>query len=446
LEASGVPDIKGAGLDNRIIEFVRGLRAAGVRVSLAESMDAMRAVGVIGVSEKEMFRQSLRTTLVKESTDFPIFDELFSLFFTGGGPPLQNALEDLSPDEKTMLKAALTAMSGRLQQLLDWLTSGQGPTRGELEELARRAGADWANNPGEARWVSRRMLRQMGFQHLQDQVQELVQLLQEMGMSEQIIGELLGVVDANREALADQVAQPFQALTESEAELLRKEVQRLVAQLRSRASLRRKRGKDGKFDPKSTLRANQRYGGVPFEMRYRRQKLKPSLVLICDVSTSMRSVAEFMLRLIYELQDQVARARSFVFNADMEEISVTLSGNRAADAISEVLYGFPPGYYATDLGNSLATFFKNYSDSINSRSTVIILGDGRNNYNSPRIDLMKQLERRAKRLIWLNPERRQQWGSGDSDMLEYEPICDEVYQVRNLAQLSGAVDELLAMS
>ena len=129
-------------MDNRIIEFVRGLRAAGVRVSLAESMDAMRAVGVIGVAQKEMFRQSLRTTLVKESTDFPVFDELFSLFFSGGGPPLQNALEDLTPDEKTMLKAALAAMSGRLQKLLDWLTSGQGPGKGELEELARRAGAD----------------------------------------------------------------------------------------------------------------------------------------------------------------------------------------------------------------------------------------------------------------------------------------------------------------
>jgi uncharacterized protein with von Willebrand factor type A (vWA) domain len=466
-----VSEAKGAVLDNRIIEFVRGLRAAGVRVSLAESMDAMRAVGVIGVSEKELFRQSLRTTLVKESTDFPIFDELFLLYFSSSGPPLQNALEDLSPDEKTMLKAALSTMSGRLQQLLDWLTSGQGPTRGELEELARRAGSDWANNPGEARWVSRRILRQMGFQHLEEQIQELVQHLQEMGMSEEAISELLGVVDANREVLADQVAQqvglqvarertersrdlhgsdllhkPFQALTESEAELLRKEVQRLVAQLRSRASLRRQRGKNGKFDPKSTIRANQRYGGVPFEMKYRRQKLKPSLVLICDVSTSMRSVAEFMLRLIYELQDQVAKARSFVFNADMDEISVTLSGKRAADAVSEVLYGFPPGYYVTDLGNSLDTFFKNYSDSINNRSTVIILGDGRNNYNSPRIDLVKQLARRAKRLIWLNPENRQQWGSGDSDMLEYETICDEVYQVRNLAQLSGAVDELLAMS
>jgi hypothetical protein len=458
-------------LDDRLIEFVRGLRAAGVRVSLAESMDAMRAVGVVGITEKEIFRQSIRATLIKESDDFLIFDELFPLYFGTGGTPLQSAMEDMSSDEQEMLKAALSAMSGRLQQLLDWLTSGEGPTKEELEELARRAGARWANTPGEARWVSRRMLRQMGFQHLEEQIQELVQKLQEMGMSQDAIEKLLGVVEANREALAEQVAQQvglqiardraersrelhgsdlmhksFQSLTESEADQLRTEVQRLVAQLRSRAALRRKRGKAGKFDPKSTIRANQRYGGVPFEMKFKKKKLKPNLVLICDVSTSMRPVAEFMLRLIYELQDQVAKARSFAFNANMEEISVIITGNRPADAVAEVLYNIPPGYYATDLGNSLATFFSNWSDSVSGRTTVIILGDGRNNYNSPRIDLMKRLQQRAKRLIWFNPEHRRQWGTGDSDMLDYEPICHEVYQVRNLAQLSTAVDELLAMS
>jgi uncharacterized protein with von Willebrand factor type A (vWA) domain len=458
-------------LDDRIVEFIRGLRAAGVRVSLAESMDAMRATGVMGIGDKTRFRHSMRSTLIKEKEDFPVFDELFSLYFGGGGQPLQNAMEDLSPDEQEMLKAALSAMSGRLQQLLDWLTSGQGPTKEELEEMARRSGAQWANSPREARWVSRRMLRQLGFQHLEQQIGELVAHLQKMGMSQKSIEKLLGVVDANRESLADQIAQqvglqvarerserardlhgtdlmhkPLQSLTEQEAELLRQEVRRLVAQVRSRAALRRKRGNIGKFDPKSTIRANQRYGGVPFEVKFKKQKLKPSLVLISDVSTSMRPVAEFMLRLIYELQDQVAKARSFAFNADMEEISVTLSGNRAADAVADILYNIPPGYYATDLGNSLATFFKEWSDTINGRTTVIILGDGRNNYNSPRIDLVKRLQQRAKRLIWFNPEHRQQWGTGDSDMLDYVPYCDEVYQVRNLAQLSTAVDQLLVMS
>jgi uncharacterized protein with von Willebrand factor type A (vWA) domain len=459
-------------MDDRIIEFVRGMRAAGVRVSLAESADAMRAVDVLGVADKDLFRHSLRATLIKESDDFAVFEELFPLYFGTDGPPLQNALEEMSEDDQEMLRAALQALSGRLQALMDWLTSGEGPTKEELEQLAERAGIQWANNPQEGRWVTRRMLQQMGLAHLEEQLRELMERLAEMGMSRESIEKLMGVVEANREALSEQVAQhvgrqiaeqranrpndiygsdlmhkPFEALTEEEANLLRKEVQRLVTQLRSRAALRRKRGKDGRFDSKSTIRANQRYGGVPMELKFKRRKLKPSLVLICDISRSMLSVAEFMLRLTYELQDQVAKTRSFGFYGDMEEISLVMSGNRAADAVDQVMntfYGRAPQHYATDLGQSLETFYDNWLDSLDGRTTVVILGDGRNNYNDPRLDLIKDMQRRARRLIWLNPEAPRQWGTGDSDMLEYAPLCDQVYMVRNLAQLSSAVDKLMA--
>jgi uncharacterized protein with von Willebrand factor type A (vWA) domain len=239
---------------------------------------------------------------------------------------------------------------------------------------------------------------------------------------------------------------PFDALSEEEANLLRKEVQRLVTQMRSRAALRRKRGKEGRFDSKSTIRANQRYGGVPMELKFKRKKLKPSLVLICDISRSMLSVAEFMLRLTYELQDQVAKTRSFGYYSDMEEISLLMAGNGAADAVDDVMdtfYRRAPMHYATDLGQSLETFYGTWLDSVNNRTTVVILGDGRNNFNSPRLDLIKDLQRRSRRLIWFNPESPRQWGTGDSDMLEYAPLCDQVYMVRNLAQLSAAVDKLI---
>ncbi len=459
-------------MDDRIIEFVRGMRAAGVRVSMAESMDAMRAVEVLGVMDKELFRQSMRVTLVKESDDFAVFDELFPLYFGSGGPVMQNAMEDMSEDEQEMLQAALQALSGRLQQLMDWLTSGDGPTKEELEELAERAGVQWHNNPQEARWVTRRMLQQMGMAQLEEQLRQLLEKLNEMGMSQEAIEKLMGVVEANREALTEQVAQqvgrqiaeqranrpeelfgsdlmhkPFENLTDEEANLLRKEVQRLVTQLRSRAALRRKRGKEGKFDSKGTIRANQRYGGVPVELKFKRRKLKPSLVLICDVSRSMLSVAEFMLRLTYELQDQVAKTRSFGFYSDMEEISPTIAGNHASEAVDSVMdtfYGRAPQHYATDLRHSLDTFWDKWLDSLNNRTTELILGDGRNNYNSPRLDLIQELQRRSRRLIWFNPENPRQWGTGDSDMLEYAPLCDQVFMVRNLAQLSAAVDKLMA--
>lgn len=461
-------------MDERVVEFVRGLRAAGVRISVSESIDALHAVDALGITDKDTFRESLRTTLIKDADDRAVFNEMFPLYFGSGGPALQNALEELSADEQEMLKAALQGLSGQLDALLDWLTSGDGPTQEELEELARQAGVQWADNPREGRWVTRRMLQQMGFGQLEEKIQELVQKLQAMGMSQEAIEKLLGVVEANREALAEQVAQqvgrqiaeqranrpddlhgpdlmhkPFAALSEDEANLLRKEVQRLVAQLRSRAALRRKRGKEGKFDSKGTIRANQRYGGVPMQLKYKRKKLKPSLVLICDMSRSMLSVAEFMLRLTYELQDQVAKTRSFGFYADMEEISVMIAGNRpaaAVDKVMEVFYGRAPRHYATDLGHSLDTFFKAWLDSVDGRTTVVILGDGRNNYNAPRLDLVKELQRRARRLVWFNPEHPREWGTGDSDMLAYAPLCDNIYAVRNLAQLATAVDKLMSAS
>ncbi|MDX1417286.1 MAG: VWA domain-containing protein [Candidatus Promineifilaceae bacterium] len=461
-------------MDERVVQFVRGLRAAGVRVSVSESIDALHAIDVLGIQDKDIFRDSLRATLVKDVDHVPVFNELFPLYFGSGGPALQNALEELSADEQDMLKAALEALSGRMQALMDWLTSGDGPTKEELEELARQAGVQWADNPREGRWVTRRMLQKMGFQKLEEQLQELVNMLREKGMSQEAIEKLLGVVEANREALEEQVAQhigqqiaeeranrprdihgsdlmhkSFNSLTEEEANILRAEVQRLVTQLRSRAALRRKRGKKGRFDSKGTIRVNQRYGGVPLELKFKKNKLKPSLVLICDMSRSMLSVAEFMLRLTYELQDQVAKTRSFGFYSDMEEISIVLVGNRPAEAVERVLdnfYNRGPRHYATDLGESLNTFFKNWLDCIDGRTTVVVLGDARNNYNSPRLDLVKNMQRRARRLVWFNPEHPGQWGTGDSDMLEYAPLCDSVHVVRNLAQLATAVDKMMAMA
>jgi uncharacterized protein with von Willebrand factor type A (vWA) domain len=236
---------------------------------------------------------------------------------------------------------------------------------------------------------------------------------------------------------------PFKSLSESEAALLREQVRRLAAQLRSRAALRRKRAKSGTLDPKKTLRSNLRYGGVPIELKFKNRHLKPKLLLVCDVSTSMRAVVEFLLHLIYELQDQVASAHSFAFIDDLENISEDFAEFPPDVAIEHVLTRLRPGYYNTDLGNSLHTLMMRHASTIDHRTTVIFVGDGRNNYNNPRLDLMDQIKRRCKRIIWLNPEHPRQWGSGDSDMLAYLPYATAVHRVSNLAELAVAVDKLL---
>ena len=241
----------------------------------------------------------------------------------------------------------------------------------------------------------------------------------------------------------DLMDRPFSSLSPSEMDMLRQQVRRLAARLRTRAALRQKRGKQGKLDSKATIRASLRYQGVPFELRYKQRRLKPKLVAILDVSTSMRPVAEFFLRMLYELQDQVQKTRSFAFIDHLEDVTSDLASSHIDDSVFVVLTKLPSGYYNTDLGYSLRQLEARYLDAVDSRTTVIVLGDGRNNYNDPGIDAFNRIGRRARKLIWMNPEYPAQWGTGDSDMLAYAPLCSELHQVRNLAQLTTAIDRIL---
>ena len=149
----------------------------------------------------------------------------------------------------------------------------------------------------------------------------------------------------------------FQHLSPEEADRVRDEMRRLAARLRSRASLRQKRAKTGDLDPKKTIRANLKYGGVPLELRHRTRHIKPKIVVICDLSGSMRYMSEFMLTLTYMLQDLVAKARSFIFIDNMVEVTSHFKANRPEVAVERVLRENPRGHYTTDLGYSLKTFF-----------------------------------------------------------------------------------------
>jgi len=158
----------------------------------------------------------------------------------------------------------------------------------------------------------------------------------------------------------------------------------------------------------------------------------------------MRPAADFMLRLMYEMQGQITKVRSFAFNRGIEEVSGEFVRYRPDRTIQQILGRIPPGSYATDLGGSLADFREHFIDAVDRRTTIVFLGDGRNNGRNPRLDLFDQIKRRARQVVWFNPEPRSQWGTGDSDMLRYAPLCATVHQVSNLAQLTEAVDGLFA--
>ncbi|MCX6017636.1 MAG: VWA domain-containing protein [Chloroflexi bacterium] len=457
-------------MNTRLLEFVAALRAAGVRISMAESADALRAIDAVGVSERALFKTALKATLVKEHNDEPAFEQFFPQYF-GGDPQGLQQPQNLSKEEQEQLERALDELREQLRQLMQMLANGERPSDEQLQEQARRAGMrpGLRADPRIREWIAERMQRQMGLtpQQLRDAIEALMKQLKEQGMSPEARAEVRSTVRENAQSVREQVEQfvgrnlmqqpddsrrrsriddlmdqPLSSLSESEADELRAHVRTLVARLRSRAALRMRRGARRNIDVRATLRRNQRYLGVPLELQHRKHTLKPKITIIVDVSTSMRPVAEFMLHMVYELQDQIAKARSFAFISDLLDVSMIFQEFRPAQASEKVLTSLPPGHYNTDLGAALATFVREHGDAVDRRTTLIFVGDARNNYNDPRVDLMQSLLGRARRVIWFNPEPPAMWGSGDSDMLQYAPISSVVHQVATLQQLSDAIDNL----
>ena len=458
-------------MQKRMIEFIRALRAAGIRVSLAESQDAMFGVDETGVRDAAAFKHTMKATLVKNHRDQPVFDYFFPLFFKNNKPPQQNILEQLTEGQQALLNEAMRSLMGELDALRDLLKrllEGREFSDEELEQLGDDSGLPSGDEMYMRPWFERRMNRQAGLTQLERMLDDLLEELAAMGMSDEALAELEQMLRENMEGLSEQISQhagatlaeqmaeqeprerpdlldvPLQRLSSGDIEDVRDEVRRLAARLRTRAALRQKRAKSGQFDPRKTIRKNMRYGGVPLEAQFRVRHKKPSLVLICDLSTSMRYAVEFLLTLVYELSDQVRRTHSFIFIHDLVDVSTTLAELPPREAVARVMAENPPGYYSTDLGNSLHSFHKEHMRLIDSRSTIIFFGDGRNNYNDPRLDIAREMQRKSRRLIWFCPEPRRQWGSGDSDMWEYSMYADKVFMVNNLRQLADSVDRILA--
>lgn len=456
-------------MDERIVKFISALRAGGVRVSLAESADAFSAVDKLGIQERDMFRLSLRATLVKDAKDLPTFEELFPLFFdTAQTPPLMDLTRDLTPEEAQMIAQALRQFSEHLRQMLEKLLRGEKLSQEELEQFGQMVGLQNAGDMRYREWMARRIEQALRFRQVQDALQEMSELLAQMGMSKQRLEQLRRLLQSNQQAMREQIQQyagqriaenmaerppddgidslmnrPFNALSDADMDKLRKEVRRLAAALRTRVALRQKRAKTGQLDAKATIRANLKHGSVPIEIRHRDRKLKPKLIVICDVSTSMRHCSELMLSLIHALQDQISKTHAFAFIDHLEYITPDLADRDANKAVAQVLERMPSGYYNTDLGYSLDMLAHDYLDTLDRHTTFIVVGDGRNNYNDPKLDIFRELARRSNRMIWLNPEAPMLWGTGDSDMLQYAPLCNVILQVNTLAELTAAVDKLL---
>jgi len=453
-----------------MVQFVKALRAGGMRVSLAESAEAFQATELMGIQDRESFRLGLRSTLVKQVSDFPRFETLFDIFFGGGpAPAFENALDDLSAADAQRLAEAWQQINQELRERLERILAGAPLSPQELEQMAGRVGLGHANDLRYQAYLAERMGRILRFRELEEALEELLRLLAEMGMAQARLAQLADRYGANVRSWRQQLLhfsglriaenmgedrrpesreailhKPFSAISDRDMEQLRREVRRLAAILRTRIALRQKRAKNGHLDAKSTLRTNLKHGTVPIEIRHRDHQLKPKLVVLCDVSTSMRSCSELMLSFLHSLQDQIRKTHLFAYIDHLEFISPDLTARDPRLAVEGVLARMPSGYYNTDLGASLENFAGRFLDTVDSRTTFLVVGDGRNNYNDPRLDLFDLISRRSHRSLWLTPEPPALWSTGDSDMNRYQPLCHRVLVAGNLTELSSAVDHLLA--
>ena len=469
-------------MDAKIAEFTSLLRQNGVRVSMAEHMDSFRAVALLGLGDRVAFKDTLRATLVKREVDVATYDELFDLYFSGLG--------NIVKGSASSLMGAMQLDDEAFQQLLDSMAEILKDLEINLSELAQHL---LSNNTGQIERLLRDAAAAAQVPNIQRSFQEgryshsMAQMLGLGGVAEELdaLKDRLGnaeldpalreqlqrFIDRRLQDLTDMIKRAvrlelekqdhtqrenqrmqslaeksFYYLSEDEIRRMKEAVAKLAQRLKNVVSIRRRRGKRGKFDVKATLRRNLQYGGVPFKIQFdRRMKDKPQVMVLCDVSDSVRNVSRFMLQFVYSLQDLYARVRSFIFVSDLGEVTQLFEEQEINEAIEHALTGGIINVFAhSDFGRAFRAFHRDFIAGVNNKTTVIVLGDARNNYNLPHEWVLKEIQHRAKQVFWLNPENRLTWGFGDSEMDRYLPFCDVVEECRNLNQLYRVIDRLVS--
>lgn len=469
--------------------FFRAARGAGVHVSPAESIDAMRAVATVGFDDRAVLRDTLLLTLAKSEDEKRSLGECFDLFFDqpeladappeheeqdepaegdeqgGESAPPQGTLpmpgdpQDAQQGDQQQSAAGGGGASSQLGPLAQMLLSGD---RAALAAALSNA-SNAASLPNIRYFTQRgifstRILNELGIERLRDDLDRLTET--RPGDAER----LAAATEALRDTVRDQVNQALLLYGREESENLRNEIlrnaplarieprqveemraliRRIARRLRERYSKPRKRQRRGHLDVRRTLRRNAAWGGVPFLTAWKRKhRDRPRIVALCDVSGSVARVSDFFLLLIHSLHEVVDDVRSFAFSGDLIEVSDILERMSPEEAMREIMAKV--GFGSSDYGNSFVDFEKGWLDTVTPQTTVIVLGDARSNNLDPRADIVRTIGERAKRLVWLNPENRMAWGWGDSEMPRYATFCTVVRQCATARQLERAVSDIVA--
>ena len=471
-------------MQKKIIEFTNLLRKSGIRVSVAEGIDAFNALDELSLDDREVFQDALRSSMVKRGDEIPTFDELFNLFWSGFYDNLKGAFGDMEGDLANMgidLEELLSQLAEMMENMDGDLDMGElakallTQNLSELENMIRAAaedaGTDRIENMLQVGFFSRRTTEQLGLEGAQQDLENLMERMQAMGMGDEQIQQMQEMIRKLMETVRRTVRnfterelqqqnhnymekfrremlteKSFYHLTEEEIQKMREVVTRLAQRIKNILSIRKKRLKRGKLDLHQTLRRNMARGGIPFEVVYKtRRKDRPKLIIMCDVSSSVANVSRFMLQFMYSLQEAFTKIRCYVFVAELGEVTDVFHDKDVNSAVEKALDGGDVinVYTRSNFGFAFHEFWKTHLSAVDNKTTVIILGDARNNYNDAKAWCIRDIQNKAKSVVWLNPESPSAWGFGDSVMDRYMPYCDIVEECRNLRQLSKVVDQIV---
>ncbi len=460
-------------MESALTGFVRVLRNAELRVSPAETLDAARAMELVGYADRGRLREVLSATLAKTVPEKALFDECFARFFA---PPVdKDSQTDSEPPPRTSSPgdgqaappsgvSLQGAFSGELSALSEMMLQGDNTSLALAVDAAGRAiGIERMQMFTQRGLYGRRVLEALGWQQLQDDMLRLEQAPAEAEPGRAAGLALKRAAEQLRERVRDYIEQQYllyasgnaRALRESvlrearlsnlerrDLEQMNRLVRRIARRLAARHARRRRRAKKGLLDVPRTLRSGAAHDGLIFEPHWKQvRRDRPSLVVLCDVSGSVRAYARFLLLFLYGLGDVLPRVRGFVFSSQLAEITELFGQNRPEVAIELALKQW--GYGSTDYGVALRGLLESTGRELDGGATVVILGDGRNNRGDPAMDALREIGQRARRVVWLNPESVSSWGTGDSEMLRYRSCVSEARTVRTLAQLERFADELL---
>jgi uncharacterized protein len=461
-------------VDQRILDFIGDLRRAELRISPSEAVDALAASAEVGLRDRETFKATLAATLVKEARDTATFDRLFDLYFLdlqALGEGLKKALGPEDPRVRELLDRLVADEDLELDELTELMLRGEGSEM----EMAIRSGGE---NAGLERlmyflqvgYFSRRISDRFDWSAVERDLEKILRMLEAQGLDPGALARIRNYLELRLEAFRRMIRQhverelerrayregekltrevladkPLFALTADEVAQMRTVVARLARKIKDALALRQRQEQKGRIDSRRTIRNSLQYGGIPMEvMLRRRHREKPKLVTICDVSDSVRNASRFMLQLVWSLQECFSRVRSYAFVSEIAEVTQAFNTYPVERAIEWALKGAPIDYHCrSDFGYAFSRFVRTELESLDRKTTILVLGDARNNYNDPQAWTLRLLRERVKGIIWLNPEGQWGWGIGDSVMPLYAPSCDIVRECRTIGQLGEVVDNLV---